>query len=144
MALPESNNAFMEGLYQQMKQRAKSMAPMLSTDEDARKLNADDVSMLWNRRSMPVEKEWELFRARNPDGTPMFTREQIGLMVFPDREGLAKRGGRIEPKDQISFVNQTAQREAMKRQAQMPPSDPTHDMLTAMPDMMGGTDDAGH
>ena len=120
MSLPEPNDDFMEGLYQQMKSRAELMAPQLAPDTDAKKLTPVDVDMLWDRRHMSLEEEWRLWRQTNADGSPMFTREQIGLMVFRDREGLSKRGGRIEPKDQIPWTNQQAKRAEARRAAMMP------------------------
>jgi hypothetical protein len=143
--MPVSNpdDEYMEGLWQRIKAEVGQMAPMLAPDTDARKLNGDDVSMLFNKRHMSLEEEWNLWRAKNPDGTPMFTREMIGLMVFKDREGLAKRGGRLEPKDQIQWVNQQAKREAARRQAQAPPPDPMTSMMSATPAEMPGSFDEG-
>lgn len=112
----QPDDAFMEGLYQTFMSKAKGMAPFINSD-GAKKLTPDEISLLWNKRAMPIEKEWELHRAVNPDGSPMYSREQIGLMVYPERERLAKSGGNIEPKAFIGQANRIAQREAAKRQA---------------------------
>jgi hypothetical protein len=127
--LVEPSSEFLDGLWEQAKARVADMAGQFAPDKaDTRKLTPDDISMLWNTRAMPLEKEWELWRAVKPDGSPMYTREEIGKLVFPEREKLALRGGRIEPKSQISWVNAEAKRQEAKRLAQAPPPDP---MMTA-------------
>lgn len=119
MPLVEPNEEFLEGLYQHLKQRVQGMATQLSPDtEVTKKLNQDEISTLWNTRGMPLDAEWEMWRQLQPDGTPRFTPEQIGLAVFPHREGLAKRGGRIEPREQARWVNSRAQWETAKREAE--------------------------
>jgi hypothetical protein len=110
------DEGFLEGLYQAMRSRAQGMAPMFQPGADSTELTPDDKFTLWERRAIPLEQEWELWRAKNPDGTPMYTREQIGLMVFRDREKLSKSGGHLEPKEWIAEANHLA-REASKRRA---------------------------
>lgn len=109
---------FFEGLYQQQRARAAAMAEASDVDSSVKKLTPEEFSTIWNRRAMPLEKEWELFRQRNEDGTPTYTREQIGLMVFPDREKLAKSGGKFEPREFIKNANAIARRESAKREQQ--------------------------
>jgi len=130
---------FIEGLYEAMKARAASLAPHFTPGYGSKAMNADDEDVVWNRRKIPVEQEWELWRQKKPDGTPMFTPSQIGLMVFPDREKFAKSGGRVEPKDWITFANRTAQRMAAKREAQQQSAE-----MSAPPMTEGAPDDAEH
>lgn len=108
---------FLEGLYQRMRARAAGMAPRFQPGTDSTELDGDDLETLWNKRAMPVEQEWELHRAVKEDSTPLYSREQIGLMVFPEREKLAKSGGRVEPKEFIRWANRTAQRMRARRDA---------------------------
>lgn len=115
--LQQPGPAFLEGMYQAIRSRAAGMAPRFQPGYDATELDGDDLEVVWNERAMPLEQEWELHRAMKPDGTPLYTREQIGLMVFHKREKLAKSGGRVEPKEWISWTNQTAKRMAAKREA---------------------------
>jgi hypothetical protein len=123
--LAEPNSDFLEGLWQQARARVGDMAGQFTPDPETTKtLDSGDVETLWNLRAMPLEKEWELHRATKPDGSPMFTPEQIGLMVFPHRERLMKSGGRVEPKEQVRWANQMAKRQQAKRMAQPPPTDP--------------------
>lgn len=109
---------FIEGLYDAMRKRAADMAPSFAPGYGTKKMTPEDVETVWNRRAMPVEQEWELWRAVKPDGSPMYTPAQIGMQVFPEREKFAKSGGRVEPKEWITFANQTAKRMAAKREAQ--------------------------
>lgn len=112
------DDAFLEGMYQTMRKRAESMAPHFRPGYGAKELDGDELETVWNRRALTLEQEWELHRAVAEDGvTPRYTREQIGLLVFPDREKLAKSGGRVEPKEWISWVNSTAKRMAARRAA---------------------------
>lgn len=120
---------FFRGLFEQMKGHAMGMAGAADADE-LEKLTPDEKLMLWNRRAMPIEKEWELHREVNPDGTPRYTPEDIGLMVFPDRERLAKSGGRIEPKEFAREANRLAKRAAERRALEAPPPEP---LMPAMP-----------
>ena len=119
MAEQQVNAEFLEGMYQAMRKRAESMAPHFKPGYDAKELDGDDLDTVWNRRAMSLEQEWELHRAVNEDGSPKFTRRQIGLMVFPDREKLAKSGGRVEPAEVISWVNSTAKRMAARREVRV-------------------------
>lgn len=112
------NDHFLEGLYRAMRRRAETLAAHFQPGYDAKELDGDDFEALWNRRHLTIEQEWELWRARNTDGTPMHTPEMIGSMVFRDREKLIKSGGRVEPKEWISFANTTAKRMAAKRAQQ--------------------------
>lgn len=119
MADQHVNAEFLEGLYQTIRKRAAGMAPNFSPGYDSKELDGDDLETVWNRRAMPLEDEWELHRAVQEDGvTPLYTKEQIGLLVFPDREKLAKSGGRVEPSEWIRWVNFQAKRMAAKREAQ--------------------------
>lgn len=121
------DQAFLDGLYQTIRKRAAGMAPHFQPGYDATELDGDDLEAVWNERAMPLEAEWELHRALGPDGvTPLYTREQIGLMVFPKRERLAKSGGRVEPKEWISWANSTAKRMEKRRaeRAMMSPTPP--------------------
>jgi hypothetical protein len=115
---PQDTPAFIEGLYEAMRKRAADLAPNFAPGYGTKEMTPEDVDLVWNRRVMPVEQEWELWRQTKPDGTPMYTPNQIGLLVFPDREKFAKSGGRVEPAEWIPFVNQTAKRMAAKREAQ--------------------------
>lgn len=115
MPEPQVDAKFLEGLYQAMRRRAADLAPHFKPGYDAKELTEDELETVWNRRFLTLEEEWALWRERNPDGTPKHTPEMIGRMVFQQREPLAKAGGRIEPKEQIGWVNQTAQRMARKR-----------------------------
>lgn len=112
------DDAFLEGLYQTIRKRAAGMAVHLQPGYGAKELDGDELETVWNRRAMPLEAEWELHRAKKEDGTPLYTRRQIGLMVFPDREKLAKSGGRVEPKEVTKWVNSVARRMAAKREQQ--------------------------
>lgn len=114
---------FLEGMYQQMRGRASEMAPRFKPGYGATELDGDELEAVWDKRAMSLEQEWELHRAVNEDGTPKLTREQIGLMVFPERERLAKSGGRVEPREMIAWVNQTARRMEQRRaqRAMLPP-----------------------
>lgn len=116
---------FLKGLYEALRGRAAGLAPHFQPGYDSAELDGADVETLWHRRSMPLEAEWALHRARNPDGTPTYTREQIGLMVFKDREKLAKSGGRVEPKEWIAWTNSTARRMEKKRAARETSEAPT-------------------
>lgn len=109
------NADFLEGLYQAMRKRAEGLANHFKPGYDTKELTPDDVETIWNRRHLTIEQEWELWRAVNPDGTPMYTPEMIGSMVFKDREGLIRSGGRVEPKEWTRFANQTAKRMAERR-----------------------------
>lgn len=131
MAVVEPNEQFLEGLYQAMRARAVDLAKQLAPDASGKELTPDEIHLLWNTRAMPLEQEWALWSQTNPDGTPTFTPEQIGLMVFPQREGLAKRGGRVEPREQTLWANQQAKRSAARRVAEPLPPDPTHDHLVS-------------
>lgn len=111
------DKTFLEGLYQAMRARAATMAPHFQPGYGAQELDGDDLETLWNHRSLTLEQEWELWRARNPDGTPMYTPELIGSMVFKDREGLIRSGGRVEPKEWIGWANSTAKRMQARREA---------------------------
>ena len=106
---------FFEGLYQSMRGRAAGMAERFKPGYGSKELDGDDLETLWNRRAMSIEQEWALHRELNQDGTPAYTREQIGLQVFPDREKLAKSGGRVEPREFISWTNAMARRMEKKR-----------------------------
>lgn len=120
----QPNEAFFAKGYELLKDRARRMAGQVASDEGAKKLSEDEISTLWNERAMPLEQEWELHRARQADGTPTYTPEQIGLLVFPKREQLAKSGGRLEPNEVTAWANRRAEKEAAKRAAaneQMPP-----------------------
>jgi hypothetical protein len=111
------DEGFLEGLYQAFRSRAEGLAPMFQPGYDATEMDGDDIETVWNRRSMSLEDEWKLHQAKNPDGSPMYSRELIGSMVFKDREGLIRSGGRVEPKEWIAFANTTAKRMAAKREA---------------------------
>ena len=114
----QPDDVFLEGLYQTFMAHAKGLAPLISSD-GAQKLNQDEIDILWDHpRAMPIEKEWELHRAVQDDGSPMYSPEQIGLMVWPQRERIAKSGGHIEPKDFIRAANRQAARMQVKRQAE--------------------------
>jgi len=115
MADQQVNAEFLEGLYQTIRKQASGMAPKFSPGYDSAELDGDELETVWNRRAMPIEQEWALHRAVKEDGTPLYSRRQIGLMVFPDREKLAKSGGRVEPHEWISWTNQTARRMAQRR-----------------------------
>jgi hypothetical protein len=109
---------FIEGLYQAMRKRAADLAPHFAPGYGTKAMTPDDLDAVWNRRAMPLEQEWELHRQKKDDGTPLYTPAQIGLLVFPEREKLAKSGGRVEPSEWISWSNQQAKRQAAKREAQ--------------------------
>ena len=111
----EPTPKFIEGLYEAMRKRAADLAPHFSPGYGTAELDSEDLETLWDRRAMPLEKEWELHRAMKTDGTPLYTPAQIGQLVFPERAKLAASGGRVEPKEQIKWVNRTAQRMAEKR-----------------------------
>ena len=122
---------FLAGLYETMRGRAAGLAPHFQPGYGATELDGDDLETVWNRRAMPIEKEWELWRqGRTPETAhlPMLSPEHIGLLVFPDREKLAKSGGRVEPHEFISWTNAMAKRMAAKRDAQaamnLAPSEP--------------------
>lgn len=119
----QPTNEFLEGLYQKLKGRAAGMADLVGPGVDTEKLSDDEISALWNLRAVPIEKEWEMWRqGRTPETAhlPTMTREEIGLAVYPNREKLAKSGGRSEPKDFIPWMNKRAEKEAAKRAAQQP------------------------
>lgn len=109
---------FIEGLYNAMRKRAADMAPHFAPGYGTKEMTPEDTELVWNRRAMPVEQEWALWRAVKEDGTPMYTPAQIGMQVFPEREKLAKSGGRVEPKEWITFSNTLAKRMAAKREGQ--------------------------
>src|SRR5688572_9510132 len=99
MASTKDTPAFVKGLYEAMKKRAADIAPQFAPGYGTKELTPDDAYEIWHRRAMPLEKEWALWGETLPDGSPKYTPEQIGLLVFPDREKYVKSGGRIEPKD---------------------------------------------
>jgi len=116
----QPDGPFIKGLYEKLRQRARMMAPQVDTNGQTKDLTPDEISLLWNRRHIPIEQEWELWRqGRTPETAdqPQLTREEIGLMVFKDREKLAKMGGRIEPKEFVLWANKQAEKEAAKRAA---------------------------
>ena len=127
---------FIEGLYDAIRKRAADLAPKFGPGYGTKALTPDDLEAVWNRRSMPLEQEWNLWRqGRTPETAhlPTLTPAQIGLMVFPEREKLAKSGGRVEPSEFISWTNQTAKRMAEKRAARQAAAPP---MEGADPDGM--------
>lgn len=135
----EPDAAFLEGAYQALKLRVQGMAKNLTPDKEAKRLTPDEISTLWNTRHMTLEQEWELWKALKPDGTPLYSPEAIGMLVFRDRERLAKSGGNVEPADQIKTANRIAKQEAVKRAANAPPPDPLAQPMTpAGPPEMAG------
>jgi hypothetical protein len=116
--MPGPNRDFLKGAYEAMRTRAQGIADQMKPGVGATELDSDDFETVWNRRAMSLEEEWELWRQRQPDGvTPLYSPEQIGTMVFKDREKLIKSGGRVEPKEWISFANTAAKRMRAKREA---------------------------
>lgn len=131
------NEQFFEGLYQQMRKTAAGMAGAADADDDLKKLTLDEKLRLWDQRDMPVEKEWELHRAVNEDGSPMYSPRQIGLMVFKNRERIAKSGGNIEPKEFIKEANRLEKLAAARRSSLAPPPDMTQTPMTTTGPLAG-------
>lgn len=117
--LDQRNEPFMRGAMEAAIEKAKGLAPYFGPGYGAKKVQPDEINTAWNTREMSVEQEWDLWRQRKPDGSPMYTPEEIGLKVFPHRERLAKSGGRIQPRDWIAWANQQAERQ-FKQSGQQP------------------------
>jgi hypothetical protein len=98
----------LRGLWDQMKARAKGMSIVYGPGYDNKPLSREEEKTLFRQRALSVEQEHELWRATNQDGSPMYTPERIGQLVFDQREKLAKSGGRIEPKQWIKYLNDLA------------------------------------
>lgn len=114
----QPNDAFYQKGYEILRDRVRRMAGQVKPDEDTKKLTQDEIDTLWDTRSMPREQEWALWRQGN------LSREQIGMMVHPYREPLAKSDGRLEPVEVTRWVNKQEQRMQAKRAAMAPPIEP--------------------
>jgi hypothetical protein len=99
------------GLWDKLKERAGGLGGLIGKGYDATPLSEDDEAMLWSRRALSVEQEWDLWRQG-------LTPEEIGMQVFPDRERLVKSGGRIEPSQWYSRANTLAARAERTRAGQ--------------------------
>ena len=110
---------FLDGLWEAVKGRAASMAPVFGSGSGGTTLSRDQIDLLWNERHLTPEQEAALWQQG-------LTPEEIGMQVFKNRERLMKSGGRIEPSQWISWANRQAQRMHDKQQAEQPaPALPT-------------------
>lgn len=111
--MPEPTEAelFTQGLWTSMKERAAGAARVYGPGSNNKELTPDEEATIWNTRTMPLEKEWDLWRQG-------LTPEEIGLQVFGDREKLVKSGGRLEPKDWARKIESLMPRAKALREAQ--------------------------
>jgi hypothetical protein len=139
MADETPTTQMVSGLWDQMKDKAAGLGGLIGAGYGATALSQDDEDMLWDQRFLTIEQEHDLWRARKqvpvmgpdgrpvagPDGSPLmqdtaeprYTPEEIGKLVFQNREALAKRGGNLEPKDQYRKFATLAQRAERRRLA---------------------------
>jgi hypothetical protein len=121
--LDQRSEGFLRGLFETTVEKARGMSAYMAPGLGGKKLSDEDVSLAWNTRALTVEQEWDLWRiGRTPEtaGQRILTPEEIGMQVFPHRERIAKSGGRVQPKEWFSWVNQRAERERKKKEQQQP------------------------
>lgn len=124
----EKTTTHLEGLWNRMKDMAGGMAGVYGQGYNTKPLNEHEELMLWNKRALSLDQEWALWRqGRTPEtqGQPILTPEEIGLKVFPEREKLAKSGGRVEPKDWHAYIKKMADKSEAQFQATREPPDMT-------------------
>ena len=105
--MPKESRAerFGREYYEHEKEASKGLADVYGTGYQGKKLTRAEEKLIWMAR---VDK----------DGKPGISdeeaqqwlaagksREEVGMHMFPQREPLAKSGGRVEPKDWITFAN---------------------------------------
>ena len=101
-------------IWADMKKQAQEIAEMRGLAPGNKKLTPDEELALFMREA----PDW------SPDKEAILlaegkTREEVGLLKYPERERLAKSGGRIQPKDWIAWANQQAERQ-FKKSGQQP------------------------
>lgn len=116
--MPDSKSEMLiSGLWDRLKEKAKGVGGLAAPGVNMDRLTPDEELAIWNRRAIPIEQEWEMWRAGK-------TPEEIGMAVFPDREKLVKSGGRIEPSQWFAYSMKMAQKaEAARQQGGQPPPD---------------------
>jgi hypothetical protein len=122
-----------KGLYQAAVEHAKGLAPHFQPGYGTKELTPDEIDLLFDQRALSVEQEHELWRATKEDGTPMYSPEEIGTKVFPERLKLASGGGRFEPKDQHAWINKQAKRAEQRRAQQQAMTEPDPMMTEPTP-----------
>jgi hypothetical protein len=111
--------------YEHEKQASKGLAGEYGTGYGGKKLTRAEEKLIFMSRvgkdGKPGISDEEAQQMLAAGKSP----EEVGMLMFPQREPLAKSGGRIEPKDVIDWVNKIADEIAHQELAMRSASGPS-------------------